>query len=60
MLVAAGADVDLQLQLENGDLWDTPLHIAAWYERLSAGDQIENRDTTDFDGCCGGGVMMVL
>ena len=37
VLIAAGADVDLQYQLSNGDLWDTALHIAAWNGHLSAG-----------------------
>ena len=36
MLIAAGADVDLQYQLNN-DLWDTALHIAAYHTHLSAG-----------------------
>jgi len=36
VLIAAGADVDLQYQLSNGDLWDTALHIAAWNGHLSA------------------------
>ena len=40
VLIAAGADVDLQYQLSNGDLWDTALHIAAWNGHLSAGEVI--------------------
>ena len=36
VLIAAGADVDLQYQLDN-DLWDTALHIAAYHTHLSAG-----------------------
>ena len=39
MLIAAGADVDLQYQLNN-DLWDTALHIAAYHTHLSAGFHI--------------------
>ena len=39
VLIAAGADVDLQYQLNN-DLWDTALHIAAYHTHLSAGFHI--------------------
>ena len=39
VLIAAGADVDLQYQLNN-DLWDTALHIAAYHTHLSAGFRI--------------------
>jgi len=36
VLIAAGADVDLQVERSNGDLWDTALHIATWRGHLSA------------------------
>ena len=39
MLIAAGAEVNLQYQLNN-DLWDTALHIAAYHTHLSAGFHI--------------------
>ena len=40
-LIASGADVNLQYQRGNGELWDTPLHIAAWTGHLSAGVHIK-------------------
>ena len=42
VLIAAGADVDLQYQRSNGDLWDTALHIAAWHGHLSAGEDMKS------------------
>jgi len=36
VLIAAGANVDLQVERSNGDLWDTALHIATWHGHLSA------------------------
>ena len=38
VLIAAGADVDLQTQQSDGDLWDTALHLAVFHGHLSAGD----------------------
>jgi len=36
VLIAAGADVDLQIERRNVDLWDTPLHLAVYHGHLSA------------------------
>jgi len=36
VLIAAGADVDLQTQQSDGDLWDTALHLAVFHGHLSA------------------------
>ena len=39
VLIAAGADVDLQIERGNVDLWDTALHIAVYHGQLPAGGQ---------------------
>jgi len=51
VLIAAGADVDLQIERNNVDLWDTVLHIAVYHGHLSAaglaivGEQSEPGET---------------
>ena len=50
VLIAAGADVDLQTQQSDGDLWDTALHLAVFHGHLSAGDTtVQYRKDIDVD-----------